>query len=117
MQSAAQLVDNFVLDGRIAPDEEMRRLLRELGSNSSRVEHNHLDFKREFDQSDSQWLDFVKHAVALANTGGGVLVLGVSDDGTRTGLAESLLQVFDPTKVASRITKYSGNSAVRTAYS
>jgi predicted HTH transcriptional regulator len=42
-----------------------------------------LDFKASFDPASSgHWCELVKDIVAIANSGGGVIVFGVNDDGT-----------------------------------
>jgi hypothetical protein len=48
---------------------------------NARTESKLLDFKREFDiSSPAHWCDIVKHIVAFANSGRGVVVFGVNND-------------------------------------
>lgn len=42
-----------------------------------------LDFKAAFDTTAPQdWCELIKDIVAMANSGGGLIVFGVNDDGT-----------------------------------
>jgi predicted HTH transcriptional regulator len=77
--SAAKIIAEFVEHEKIPTSSELGRILTELGRADSRVEYDRLDFKREFDKSTNAWLDLIKHTVAMANIGGGVIIFGVSD--------------------------------------
>jgi predicted HTH transcriptional regulator len=45
-----------------------------------------IDFKREFDPtSPPGWCELVKDVVAMANSGGGTILIGVNDDGSPSG--------------------------------
>ena len=70
-----------------------------------------LDFKREFspDKKAAFWAETVKDIVAFANTRGGIIVFGVSDDGTSSGInCDSLLR-FDNAKLSDQVRKYTGS--------
>jgi hypothetical protein len=66
--------------------EDLIRILRQ-------GEGPHVEFKSDFPK---QVDDIAKEMAALANSGGGVLVMGVADDGTLPG-------ILDPDKVAERL--------------
>lgn len=52
---------------------------------NARRESKSLDFKREFDpMSTPEWCEIIKDIVAFANSGGGVIVFGVNNDGTNS---------------------------------
>jgi hypothetical protein len=70
-------------------------------------ESTSLDFKATFDPSSAQdWCELVKDIVALANSGGGVIVFGVNDDGTpATGDLAPVLAI-DPAVIVDKIKKY-----------
>lgn len=76
----------------------------------------HFELKREFVPGAREWAELSKDIVALANTGGGVIVFGIDDDGTRLGLSESLLSVLDPAKVTDQLRRKAPSASVSTAY-
>jgi|SRR5262245_31317051 len=66
-----------------------------------------LDFKREFDPSvASEWCELIKDIIAMANSGGGVILIGVNDDGTVSGCDVAPVLKLDPADVINRIYKY-----------
>lgn len=66
-----------------------------------------LDFKAGFDPSAAQdWCELLKDIVAMANSGGGLIVFGVNDDGSpATGDLKPVLAV-DPATIADKIKRY-----------
>lgn len=72
--------------------QELRKILEE-GENA------HVEFKSEFPK---QAHDIAKEMVALANTGGGILIMGVTDDGLPIGIDE-------PKKAEERLTGIASN--------
>ena len=82
----------------------------------SKLERVHFELKREFASGPRAWAELSKDIVALANTGGGVILFGVDDDGTRQGLAPSLLSVLDPAKVTDQLRRKAPSAAISTAY-
>jgi hypothetical protein len=66
-----------------------------------------LDFKREFDiSSGGAWCELIKDIVAFANSGGGVIVLGVEDDGSDSKTNPTDLLTHDTADITNRISKY-----------
>lgn len=60
------------------------------------------DFKSSFDpQSKQDWCELIKDIVAMSNSGGGLIIVGVDDDGNPLANADvaSVLAV-DPGRVA-----------------
>lgn len=72
-------------------------------------EHDWVDFKREFDpRSPAAWCEMVKDIVAMANSGGGFVVIGVEDDGQAASTdIQSALQL-DPAILTDKVRKYTG---------
>ena len=62
------------------------------------------------------WAELCRDVVALANSGGGVVLFGVDDDGTHLGLGESLLAVLDPAKVTDQLRRKAPSAAISTRY-
>lgn len=98
-----ELVDAILEDGPGRNQANLKRLLRAVSGSGRKIETARCDLKGQFDASSSSWPDMVKDIVAMANSGGGVLILGVDDDGTRRGLGESRLRDLDPTRVNGKI--------------
>lgn len=66
-----------------------------------------LDFKAEFDTTFPQdWCELIKDIVAMANSGGGLVVFGVNDDGTSATGDLTKVQALDPATVVDKIEKY-----------
>ena len=72
-------------------------------------ESSRIEFKREFDPtSRAQWCEVIKDIVAIANSGGGVMVFGLENDGQPSGIDVTALAKFDPADVANKITGFTG---------
>jgi predicted HTH transcriptional regulator len=52
-----------------------------------------VEFKSYFDGSKSPWLDALKHCLAIANSGGGMLIFGVGNGNQLTQLASCVYQL------------------------
>jgi hypothetical protein len=69
-----------------------------------------VDFKRSFDPENAgEWCELVKDLVAMANSGGGCVVIGVEDDGSigPAGAASQALAV-DPARITDKVARYTG---------
>lgn len=69
-----------------------------------------IDFKRSFDPANTgDWCETVKDIVAMANSGGGCILIGVEDDGTpaHEGAAGPAL-TLDPARITDKIARYTG---------
>lgn len=66
-----------------------------------------LDYKQEYDPSDAKnRIMLVKHVLAMANTAGGYIVIGVDDDGTVLGLDPSLVSRLDEATLRAQVAGY-----------
>jgi hypothetical protein len=66
-----------------------------------------LDFKSSFDPAARQdWCELIKDIVAMANSGGGVIVIGVNDDGSPATVDLEPIIAIDPATVVDKIKKY-----------
>jgi hypothetical protein len=78
-------------------------------SQEAQRESKYLDFKESCDtESAESWCEIVKDIVAMANSGGGVIVFGVKNDGTISGFDTRALLAYDSAKVTDKIAKYTG---------
>lgn len=72
-------------------------------------ESEQVDFKASLDiRVRGELLEVVKDIIAMANSGGGVLLVGLNDDGTPSGHNVSSLLTFDPAKVTDQIFSATG---------
>lgn len=70
-----------------------------------------VDFKSAFDvKSSRDWLEIIKDVAAMANSGGGYLLVGLENDGSPSGSEVSPLLAVDPADFANRIHKYTGQN-------
>lgn len=83
-----------------------RAWLLERAENAKR-ESKSLDFKSEFDsRSAPEWCEIVKDIVAFANSGGGVIVFGVNNDGTNSKSDVSTILSLDMADITNKIEAY-----------
>lgn len=72
-------------------------------------ESKHIEFKESFDpDSTRDCCELAKDFVALANTGGGILVIGLDSFGAVVGSDLSKLFKLDPADVTNKLSKYVG---------
>lgn len=63
-----------------------------------------IDFKLQFDPSDKgSWLEILKDVVAMANTGGGAILIGVDDNGATPGEDIQAVLDVDPATLTSKL--------------
>jgi hypothetical protein len=96
----AALYDPVVVDLTLGP-EKVAELLRR-GYESPK-----LDYKSEIDHSSTPSVQrLVKHVLAMANTVGGYIILGVKDDGQREGLTPEQCRRLDDATVQAWVRGY-----------
>jgi Putative DNA-binding domain/EC042_2821-lke REase len=82
-------------------EEELRTLL------TRTAETAELDFKSKFEGADAgDWIEIIKDIVAFAKSGGGTILIGVSDDGAPSGADVAGALAIDPADLTNRIHKY-----------
>jgi hypothetical protein len=75
---------------------------------AAKRESKSVDFKRSFDvDAPSDWCEIVKDLVAMANSGGGVVIIGAEDNGSAApaGSASGIL-ALDPARITDKVAKY-----------
>jgi hypothetical protein len=66
-----------------------------------------LDFKSQFDpQQTADWCELIKDVIAMANSGGGRIVIGVNDDGSPSGADVVAFLNLDSADVSNKLHKY-----------
>lgn len=72
-------------------------------------ESSSVDFKQSFNPSAiAEWLELLKDIIAMANSGGGVILIGIADDGSSPGTDVSTALSLDPADIGNKIHKYTG---------
>lgn len=72
------------------------------------AESDLIDFKREYcpEKKSAFWAEIVKDIVAFANTRGGIIVFGLSDDSSLSDFDCNHLFELDPAQISDQIRKY-----------
>lgn len=76
---------------------------------SAKRESKYIEFKSTFDpQKPGEWCELIKDIVAVGNSGGGIIVFGLSNSGLPTGSPIDPIAALDPADIANKIAKYTG---------
>jgi hypothetical protein len=76
---------------------------------NAKRESKSIEFKEKFDINQLQdWCEIIKDIVAIANSGGGGILIGIKDDGTPSGWDATPLLNLDPAQITDKIAKYTG---------
>lgn len=71
------------------------------------AESDRVEFKAQFDPKSRQdWCELIKDIVAVANSGGGTILIGVDDDGAPSGFDVSSVLSIDVADVTNKIHSY-----------
>lgn len=77
---------------------------------SAKRESKYLDFKEKFDPNQAEdWCEIIKDIVAITNSGGGMIIIGVKNDGSPSKEDVSAVLRLDPAKITDKIAKYTGD--------
>lgn len=72
-------------------------------------ESKRVEFKEQFDPSvEGEWIELIKDFAAIANSGGGVVVVGVANDGSSSGADVGAVLALDGAKIADKLVRYVG---------
>jgi hypothetical protein len=78
-------------------------------STKAKRESKRVEFKEELDVSSSgAWCELIKDIVALANSGGGVIIVGVRNNGTPSQWDPKPLLEVDSATLVDKLAKYTG---------
>jgi hypothetical protein len=70
-------------------------------------ESRYIDFKASFDpNSKREWVELTKDFAAMANSGGGAVVIGVANNGRSSGVDLSQVMAIDPAKITDQLASY-----------
>jgi hypothetical protein len=80
---------------------------------NAKRESKYVEFKERFDPSSAaEWCEVIKDIVAIANSGGGIIVFGLDNSGNPTGDPLDALSHLDPADIANKISRYAGSTQV-----
>lgn len=76
---------------------------------TAKRESKYIEFKETFDpDSPADWCEVIKDIVAIANSGGGVIVFGLDSSGSPAGSSLERLAQVDPADFGNKISRYTG---------
>ena len=76
---------------------------------SARQETKEIDFKESFDADSLRaWCELIKDLVAMANSGGGIILVGLDNEGNPVGSDVSGLLRLDPATLSDKVHRYTG---------
>jgi hypothetical protein len=76
---------------------------------SAKRESRYVDFKGSLDlEEPHSWCEIIKDIIAMANSGGGVILIGLDNRGQPTGFDPTAILDLDPAIVTDKIRKYTG---------
>jgi hypothetical protein len=86
---------------------EMKELIAK--ALTAKRESKYVDFKRNIDfAKPGAWCEIVKDIIAMANSGGGIILIGVDNKGKTTGFDPAPVLEVDEAVMTDRIEKYTG---------
>ena len=71
-----------------------------------KYESKNVEFKEGFRKSTTEWCEIVKDIVAMSNTGGGVILFGLNNNGTPSGEDTSAVAQLDPATITDKVYRY-----------
>jgi len=78
-------------------------------ANAAKRESKYIDFKEQFDPtSDGEWCEIIKDFAAMANSGGGLVVVGLCNNGMPSGVSVAAVLSLDPATITDKMFKYTG---------
>lgn len=78
---------------------------------SAKRESKYIEFKEAFDLDATQdWCELIKDIVAIANSGGGIILLGAKNDGKPSSFDCSKLERLDPATISDKVGKYTSTT-------
>lgn len=106
-----------VLEGAGRPaTSSLNGLLRNRDSVVQAVESTRIEYKRDFGDTGRDWMELLKDVVAFHNSGGGLIVFGISDEGALAGLTSSLMHHLDPANIGNKLRRKAPSARIETRY-
>jgi len=97
------------MNGGIKQNSKWKNKILEKAKSAKR-ESKYIEFKEKFNVNSNQdWCEIIKDIVAMANSGGGAILIGVKNDGTPSGFDVASVLELDPAQLTDKIAKYTGD--------
>jgi hypothetical protein len=78
---------------------------------TAKRESKQIEFKQQFNtDSPREWCEVIKDVVAMANSGGGIIIFGLDNRGSPSGASISSPAQVDPADIGNKIAKYTGQT-------
>src|SRR5437867_2859452 len=78
---------------------------------AAKRESKYIDFKERFDPgSAGEWCELLKDFAAIANSGGGIIIVGLLNSGVPSGVNVRPVLDLDPASVTDKLFRYTGES-------
>jgi len=88
----------------MSPKEREKLLAR---ATVAKREGKQLDFKGHFDTSSAEsWCEIVKDVIAFSNSGGGIIIFGVANDGAVVQVDHAAILAYDPADITNKLFRY-----------
>lgn len=72
-------------------------------------ESKHVEFKRSLDSSSTgEWCELIKDVVAMSNSGGGIIIVGLENNGSPSGVSVDEVISMDHAVIVDKVRKYTG---------
>jgi Putative DNA-binding domain len=76
---------------------------------TAKRESKFIEFKQSFDSDKpGEWCELIKDLIAIANSGGGIIIIGLDNNGNPSGKPVDLIEKIDPSDISNKIIKYTG---------
>jgi hypothetical protein len=110
------LVQAFRRERAVPSEQQLRSLVSRFARVGSQLENATVELKERFDDDGEAWLNLQRQLVAFGNSGGGIIIFGLSSSGARVGLVNSLAGKFDPVNIGQKLQRHAPQARVPTAY-
>ena len=76
---------------------------------TAKRESKYIEFKESFDvTSKAEWCEMIKDIVAIANSGGGIILIGIDDNGHKSVTNLKPILQYDYAQITDKLYKYTG---------
>ena len=76
----------------------------------ARRESKRVEFKEKFSSDKRGWCELLKDVFALSNSGGGIILFGVDNTGTPTGVVQTGILNLDPADFTNKVQSYTSHN-------
>jgi hypothetical protein len=110
------VVEAFREQRAVPPEQQLRSLVSRFARVGSQLEDTSVELKERFEDDGEAWLQLQRQLVAFGNSGGGIIIFGLSSSGDRVGPTNSLAAKFDAVNIGQKLQRHAPQARVPTAY-